>query len=75
MSNNNDRYPFFFGAIQMVEYDPSQTGRVVAAFNKFIPLANKMMHAGEGVDKWAATRWSDFLLMLQWFVVPDTLLG
>ncbi|KAI0033630.1 hypothetical protein K488DRAFT_47261, partial [Vararia minispora EC-137] len=60
------RYPFFFGAIQMTEYNTSLTARVVNAFNKFIPLANKMLHAGEGVDRWAATRWEDFVLMLQW---------
>ncbi|THV00262.1 hypothetical protein K435DRAFT_934582 [Dendrothele bispora CBS 962.96] len=60
------RYPFFFGAIQMVEYDPSQTDRVVSAFHKFVKIANEMLRKGEGVDKWAATRWEDFVLVLQW---------
>ncbi|KAK7453926.1 hypothetical protein VKT23_011439 [Stygiomarasmius scandens] len=60
------RYPFFFGAIQLVEYDPSQTDRVVDALHKFVKVANKMLRNCEGVDKWAATRWEDFVLVLQW---------
>ncbi|KAE9385764.1 hypothetical protein BT96DRAFT_1026488, partial [Gymnopus androsaceus JB14] len=60
------RYPFFFGAIQMVEYKPELTDRVVTAFHKFVKLANKMLRNGEGVDKWAATRWEDFVIVLQW---------
>ncbi|KIK63553.1 hypothetical protein GYMLUDRAFT_40596 [Collybiopsis luxurians FD-317 M1] len=60
------RYPFFFGAIQMVEYKPELTARVVDALHKFVKLANRMLRNGEGVDKWAATRWEDFVLTLQW---------
>ena len=60
------RYPFFFGAIQMVEYDPSQTTKVVNAFNKFIALANQMLHNGQGLEDWTRTRWEDFVIMLQW---------
>ncbi|KAI0320993.1 hypothetical protein OF83DRAFT_1168834 [Amylostereum chailletii] len=60
------RYPFFFGAIQMVEADPSQTDRVVAAFQKFASLANTMLHNGQGLEDWTRTRWEDFVIMLQW---------
>ncbi|TFY77273.1 hypothetical protein EWM64_g6740 [Hericium alpestre] len=60
------RYPFFFGAIQMVEADPSLTDRVVTAFYKFISLANTMLHNGEGLEEWAETRWEDFVITLQW---------
>ncbi|KAI0028293.1 hypothetical protein K488DRAFT_58962 [Vararia minispora EC-137] len=60
------RYPFFLGAMQMVEYDPSQTTKVVNAFNKFISLANTMLHAGQGLEDWTRTRWEDFVIMLQW---------
>lgn len=62
------RYPFFFGAIQMVEYKPELTDRVVTALHKFVKLANKMLRDGEGVDKWAATRWEDFVIVLQWYM-------
>ncbi|KAI0766666.1 hypothetical protein BD413DRAFT_615077 [Trametes elegans] len=60
------RYPFFFGAIQMVEADPSQTDRVVSALHKFVALANTMLHDGEGLEDWARTRWEDFVMVLQW---------
>jgi hypothetical protein len=50
----------------MVEYKPSQTDRVVTALHNFVKLANEMLRKGEGVDKWAATRWEDFVLVLQW---------
>ena len=61
------RYPFFFGAIQLVEHDPSLADRVVPALHKFVALANTMLHNnGQGVDAWAATRWEDFVMALQW---------
>ncbi|KAK0224805.1 hypothetical protein EDD85DRAFT_857258 [Armillaria nabsnona] len=60
------RYPFFFGAIQMVEYNPTLTDRVVTALHKFVVVANKMLREGLGVDKWAQTRWEDFVMVLQW---------
>ncbi|KAF9255860.1 hypothetical protein L218DRAFT_883135, partial [Marasmius fiardii PR-910] len=60
------RYPFFFGAIQMVEHQPELTDRVVSALHKFVKLANTMLRNGEGVDKWAETRWEDFVVTLQW---------
>ncbi|KAF9060290.1 hypothetical protein BDP27DRAFT_1339847 [Rhodocollybia butyracea] len=60
------RYPFFFGAIQMVEYNPKLTERVVSALHKFVKLANEMLRRNEGVDDWAATRWEDFVIVLQW---------
>lgn len=63
------RYPFFFGAIQMVEYNPALTDRVVTALHKFVVVANKMLREGLGVDKWAQTRWEDFVMVLQWYVV------
>ncbi|KAL0071101.1 hypothetical protein AAF712_001659 [Marasmius tenuissimus] len=60
------RYPFFFGAIQLIEYRPEATERVVNALHKFVKLANTMLKNGEGVDKWAETRWEDFVIALQW---------
>ncbi|KAL1745754.1 hypothetical protein HDZ31DRAFT_81727 [Schizophyllum fasciatum] len=60
------RYPFFFGAIQMLEVDPTLTDRVVTAMHKFVALAHTMLVNGEGVDKWAATRWEDFVVVIQW---------
>ncbi len=60
------RYPFFFGAIQMVEYNSSLTDRVVAAMHKFVPLANEMIRKGEGLEIWTNTRWEDFVMTLQW---------
>lgn len=60
------RYPFFFGAIQMVEADPTQTDRVVTALYKFVSLANSMLHNGTGLEDWAKTRWEDFVMTLEW---------
>ncbi|KAJ7935218.1 hypothetical protein B0H13DRAFT_1700191 [Mycena leptocephala] len=60
------RYPFMIGAIQMTEAYPEVTERVVAALHKFVPLANAMLAAGNGTDAWAATRWEDFVYVLQW---------
>ncbi|KIY46374.1 hypothetical protein FISHEDRAFT_75713 [Fistulina hepatica ATCC 64428] len=60
------RYPFFFGAIQMVEADPALTAAVVDALYKFVDLAYEMLKRGEGVDDWAATRWEDFVIVIQW---------
>ncbi|KAK0186298.1 hypothetical protein F5146DRAFT_1065341 [Armillaria mellea] len=60
------RYPFFFGAIQMAEYNPALTDRVVTALHKFVVVANKMLREGLGVDTWAQTRWEDFIIVLQW---------
>lgn len=61
------RYPFFFGAIQMVEADPTQADRVVTALYKFVSLANSMLHNGTGLEDWARTRWEDFVMTLEWF--------
>ncbi|KAJ4495985.1 hypothetical protein C8J55DRAFT_495449 [Lentinula edodes] len=60
------RYPFMFGAIQMVEYNPDLTDQVVDALYKFVTLANQMLHNGEGVEAWTQTRWEDFVMTLQW---------
>lgn len=60
------RYPFFFGAIQMVEYNSSLAERVVPALHKFVSLANTMIHNGEGLEDWTNTRWEDFVMTLQW---------
>ncbi|KAF9255853.1 hypothetical protein L218DRAFT_1008082 [Marasmius fiardii PR-910] len=60
------RYPFLFGAIQMVEYDPSQTDKVVTAMHKFVVEANRMLHAGEGMEIWTQTRWADLVMSLEW---------
>ncbi|KAF5384254.1 hypothetical protein D9615_003331 [Tricholomella constricta] len=60
------RYPFFFGAIQMTEVNPALTDQVVTAMHKFVMLANTMLKAGQGVEPWAATRWEDFVMALQW---------
>ncbi|KAJ7655377.1 hypothetical protein B0H17DRAFT_1099127 [Mycena rosella] len=58
--------PFMIGAIQMTEAYPEVTDQVVAALHKFVPLANAMLKAGNGTDEWAATRWEDFVFVLQW---------
>ncbi|GJE91253.1 hypothetical protein PsYK624_074020 [Phanerochaete sordida] len=61
------RYPFFFGAIQMVEANSSLAGRVVPALHTFVKLANTMLHNnGEGLEDWTNTRWEDFVMTLQW---------
>lgn len=60
------RYPFFFGAIQMVEANTSLATRVVPALHKFVKLANTMLHSGEGLEQWTNTRWEDFVITLQW---------
>ncbi|KAJ3491366.1 hypothetical protein NLI96_g750 [Meripilus lineatus] len=60
------RYPFFFGAIQMVEANPSLADRVVPALHKFVSLANSMLHSGQGLEDWTNTRWEDFVITLQW---------
>lgn len=62
------RYPFLFGAIQVVEADPSQADRVVGAMWKFVQLANAMLHNGEGLEEWGQSRWEEFVLNLQWWV-------
>ena len=56
-----------FGAIQLVEYDPSLADTFVPAFHEFVKLANTMLHDnGTGVEAWTATRWEDFVIALQW---------
>ncbi|KAK7053027.1 hypothetical protein VNI00_004348 [Paramarasmius palmivorus] len=55
-----------FGAIQMVEYDPSQTDKVVNALHKFVQVANTMLHNGQGMEIWTQTRWADFVMSLEW---------
>ncbi|TFK52036.1 hypothetical protein OE88DRAFT_1799237, partial [Heliocybe sulcata] len=62
------RYPFMFGAINMAEYDPSQTTKIVSGMHKFVQLANTMLKNGEGLGDggWAKTRWEDFVMALQW---------
>jgi len=60
------RYPFFFGAIQMVEANSSLATRVVPALHTFVDLANGMLHNGTGLEDWTRTRWEDFVITLQW---------
>ncbi|KAI8985545.1 hypothetical protein BD414DRAFT_488407 [Trametes punicea] len=60
------RYPFFFGAIQMVEANSTLADRVIPALHKFVSLANSMLHNGEGLEDWTRTRWEDFVITLQW---------
>ncbi|KAG7094358.1 hypothetical protein E1B28_007958 [Marasmius oreades] len=62
------RYPFFFGAIQLTEVNPTLTDRVVTAMHKFVQLANTMLKNGQGLGDggWAQTRWEDFVIALQW---------
>ena len=50
----------------MTEVNPALTDRVVTALHKFVTLANTMLKAGQGVEPWAATRWEDFVMTLQW---------
>jgi len=60
------RYPFLFGAIQMAEAYPSQANKIVTSMHKFVALANTMLKNGTGVEEWTATRWEDFVMVLQW---------
>ncbi|KAL0067433.1 hypothetical protein AAF712_005419 [Marasmius tenuissimus] len=62
------RYPFFLGAIQLVEVNPTLTDRVVTAMHKFVQLANTMLQNNQGLGDggWAQTRWEDFVIALQW---------
>jgi len=60
------RYPFLFGAIQMIENNPSLASRVVPAMHKFVALANSMLQKGQGTEAWTNTRWEDFVIALQW---------
>ncbi|KAJ7630349.1 hypothetical protein FB45DRAFT_1003492 [Roridomyces roridus] len=61
------RYPFMFGAIQMVEFNSSLTDQVVTSLYKFVDLANSMLQDNNaGVDEWGAARWEDFVITLQW---------
>ncbi|THU97653.1 hypothetical protein K435DRAFT_857427 [Dendrothele bispora CBS 962.96] len=60
------RYPFMFGAIQMVEAHPELTDQVVNALHKFVALANTMLHNGQGQEDWTRVRWPDFIMVLQW---------
>ncbi|KAL1739705.1 hypothetical protein HDZ31DRAFT_68667 [Schizophyllum fasciatum] len=71
-ANNNKtrylwgRYPFFFGAIQLLEVYPEYTDPFLAAMQKFVPLANQMLRDGEGLEIWTNTRWEDFVMVLEW---------
>lgn len=60
------RYPYFFGAIQLLEVYPEYTDPFVEAMYKFVPLANQMLQDGEGLEIWTNTRWEDFVMTLQW---------
>ncbi|KAH8825588.1 hypothetical protein DL96DRAFT_1609360 [Flagelloscypha sp. PMI_526] len=61
------RYPFFFGAVQLMEAYPELINTTIPPLHKFVHLANSMLkNNGEGVDNWAATRWEDFVVFLQW---------
>jgi hypothetical protein len=60
------RYPFLFGAIQMVEANATQANRVVPAMHKFVKLANMMLHNGQGLEDWTKTRWEDMVIVCQW---------
>ena len=50
----------------MMENNETLVDSVVPALYKFVSLANTMLKNGEGVDDWAATRWEDFVIALQW---------
>ncbi|KAL5485522.1 hypothetical protein ACEPAI_8164 [Sanghuangporus weigelae] len=60
------RYPYLFGAMQMVEYNNTLADRVIPAVYKFVTLANSMMKNGTGLEDWTRTRWEDFVIALQW---------
>ena len=53
----------------MVEANPSLTDRVVPSLHKFVKLANAMLHNGTGLEPWTNTRWEDFVITLQWYVL------
>ncbi|THH05337.1 hypothetical protein EW145_g4867 [Phellinidium pouzarii] len=60
------RYPYLFGAIQMMEYNATLVDSVVPKLYKFVTLANTMLKNGEGLEEWTQTRWEDFVISLQW---------
>ncbi|EJD02570.1 uncharacterized protein FOMMEDRAFT_19884 [Fomitiporia mediterranea MF3/22] len=60
------RYPYLFGAMQMVENNATLADRVVPALYKFVTLANTMLKNGQGLEDWTKTRWEDFVMALQW---------
>lgn len=53
----------------MVEANSTLTDRVVNALYKFVKLANDMLHNGEGLEEWTQTRWEDFVITLQWYIM------
>lgn len=60
------RYPYLFGAIQMMEYNTSLAETVIPKLYKFVDLANGMLKNGTGLEEWTQTRWEDFVISLQW---------
>lgn len=66
-SRRSSRYPYMFGATQMMEYNTSLADYVVPALYKFVNLANSMLKNGEGLEPWTQTRWEDFVISLQWY--------
>lgn len=60
------RYPYLFGATQMLEYNTSLVPAVVPKLYKFVTLANSMLKNGTGLEDWTRTRWEDFVITLQW---------
>ncbi|KAF9530548.1 hypothetical protein CPB83DRAFT_905197 [Crepidotus variabilis] len=60
------RYPFLFGATQMIEADPSLSDKVVAAIYKFVQGANSMIKNNKGLEDWGKARWFEFAITLQW---------
>ncbi|KAI0676236.1 hypothetical protein C8Q78DRAFT_996062 [Trametes maxima] len=64
------RFPFFIGAIRMVEARPAgaRAGRVAAALHKFVPLAVAMLRRREGIDVGEYAFLGDFLVAIQWLL-------
>ncbi|KAI5116455.1 hypothetical protein M0805_006176 [Coniferiporia weirii] len=60
------RYPFLFGATQMIEYNATLADTIIPKLYKFVTLANTMIKNNEGLEEWTRSRWEDFVITLQW---------
>jgi hypothetical protein len=62
--------------MQFAEADPTQTVKIVHSMMKFVVLAHSMLrHNHAGLDKWGASRWQDFALVVQWYNMVLSLLS
>ncbi|EIW84902.1 hypothetical protein CONPUDRAFT_117150 [Coniophora puteana RWD-64-598 SS2] len=61
------RYLFLFGAIQMIENNPSLADTYVPKIWSFVNLAYSMVQNNNtGLEEWGNARWEEFIISLQW---------